>query len=115
MHAACTGARCAHGRGLHGRGLRTGRGVHTGGVCTGGVCAQGGVCTRAGFARAGFAHTKNMWFMSVTRDVSQPEMSSLKLPIPPHPHAKSPLMSVTRETHQSAMAPYSAVAASASK
>ena len=45
----------------------------------------------------------------VTRDVSQPEMSALKLGV----LSKSQLMSVTPETHQLAMAPYFAVAAAA--
>ena len=48
--------------------------------------------------------------MSVTRDVSQPEMSALKLRKP----EKSWLMSVTPETHQQpAMAPYFAMAEAA--
>ena len=47
--------------------------------------------------------------MSVTRDVSQPEMSALKL----RKLWKSWLMSVTPETHQPAMGPYFAVAAAA--
>ena len=50
-----------------------------------------------------------MRFMLVTPEVSQPEMSALKL-------CKSlnmSSMSVTRETHQPAMAPYFAVAAAA--
>ena len=45
----------------------------------------------------------------MTRDVSQPEMSALKL----RKLKKSTLMSVTPETHQPAMAPYFAVAAAA--
>jgi len=49
--------------------------------------------------------------MVVTREVSQPEMSALKLLKP----QKSQLMSVTPETHQSAMAPYFVVAAVASE
>ena len=52
-----------------------------------------------------------MRLISVTRDVSQPEMSALKL----IKLWKSSLMSVTPETHQPAMAPYFAVAASASE
>ena len=47
--------------------------------------------------------------MSVTREVSQPEMSALKL----RKWAKRELMSVTPKTHQSAMAPYNLKAASA--
>ena len=47
-----------------------------------------------------------MWSMFVTRDVSQPEMSALKLRV----LSKRLLMSVTPETHQSAMAPYVAIA-----
>ena len=59
----------------------------------------------------GTQRTANMERMVVTQDVSQPEMSALKLPMP----EKSPLMSVTPEphTHQSAIAPYFAVAAAA--
>jgi hypothetical protein len=53
--------------------------------------------------------TLNMRFMSVTREVSQSEMSALKLPL----SWKSSLMSVTPETHQPAMAPYFISAASA--
>ena len=55
-----------------------------------------------------------MEFMSVTRDVSQPEMSALKLAkgLPKGP-VKTQLMSVTPETHQLAMAPYFAMAAAA--
>ena len=45
----------------------------------------------------------------MTREVSQPEMSALKLRMP----WKSCLMSVTPETHQPAMGPYFAVAAAA--
>ena len=48
-----------------------------------------------------------MQFMDVTRDVSQPEMSALKL----CKCEKTKLMSVTPETHQPAMAPYFVVAA----
>ena len=58
---------------------------------------------------AGEGGTQNMACILVTREVSQLEMSSLnqfKL-------KKSLLMSVTRETHQSAIAPYFAVAAAA--
>ena len=47
-----------------------------------------------------------MWSICVTRDVSQPEISALKL----RKFSKSRLMSVTPETHQPAMAPYFAVA-----
>ena len=45
--------------------------------------------------------------MSVTREVSQPEMSASKLPMP----RKSWLMSATPETSQQSMGPYFAVAA----
>ena len=47
--------------------------------------------------------------MVVTREVSQLEMSALKSPMP----RKRELMSVTRETHQSAMGPYFLIAARA--
>ena len=49
--------------------------------------------------------------MFVTREVSQPEMSALKLRKP----EKSWLMSVTPETHHPVMAPYFAVATAASE
>ena len=52
-----------------------------------------------------------MPLMSVTLEVSQPEMSVLKLCM----CKKRRLMSVTPETHQPAMAPYFAVAAAASE
>lgn len=48
-----------------------------------------------------------MRYMLVTPEVSQPEMSALKL----CKWTKSQLMSVTPETHQPAMGPYFAVAA----
>lgn len=47
--------------------------------------------------------------MVVTREVSQLEMFALKSPMP----RKRELMSVTRETHQSAMGPYFLIAARA--
>ena len=50
-----------------------------------------------------------MRLMSVTWEVYQPEMSALKLRM----LMKSSLMSVTPETHQSAMAPYFAMAEAA--
>jgi hypothetical protein len=53
--------------------------------------------------------TKNMWYMSVTLEVSQPEMSALKF----FNSLKSRLMSVMAETHQSAMGPYFAMAEAA--
>ena len=49
-----------------------------------------------------------MRFMSVTPEVSQPEMSALKL----GKFKKSRLISVTPETHQSPMGPYVVVAPS---
>ena len=55
----------------------------------------------------GEERTRNMWFMFVTLEVSQLEISALKLRMP----LKSPPMSVMAETHQSAMGPYVAVAA----
>ena len=74
------------------------------------AASECGVCTQhAGESARGAQRTENMWFMSVTREVSQPEMSALKLP----KLSKSRLMSVTPETHQPAMAPYFAVAAAA--
>ena len=58
-------------------------------------------------AGAGRQCTQKMRCMDVTRDVSQPEMSALKL----CKCEKTKLMSVTPETHQPAMAPYFVVAA----
>ena len=52
------------------------------------------------------AHTWNMLAMVVTLEVFQLDMSALKAFWP----RKSPLMSVTFETSQSAMVPYVAVA-----
>jgi hypothetical protein len=57
--------------------------------------------------RARAERTKNMLLMSVTLEVSQPEMSALKFVKP----LKRELMSVMAETHQSAMGPYFAMAA----
>eukprot|EP00964_Phaeocystis_antarctica_P045271 scaffold26050_cov53-Phaeocystis_antarctica.AAC.2 len=51
--------------------------------------------------------TKNIWLMSVTPEVSQLEMSSLKF----FKFLKSPPMSVMAETSQSAMRPCVAMAA----
>ena len=50
-----------------------------------------------------------MRYMLVTPEVSQPEMSALKL----CKWTKSQLMSVTPETHQPPMGPYFSVAAAA--
>jgi hypothetical protein len=50
-----------------------------------------------------------MLYMFVTREVSHPEMSALKF----CKSRKRELMSVTRETHQPAMAPYFISAAAA--
>ena len=55
----------------------------------------------------GEQRTENIKAMFVTREVSQPEMSALKLRL----LSKRALMSVTPETHQPAMGPYFAVAA----
>ena len=51
-----------------------------------------------------------MWYMFVTLDVSQLDMSALKL----FKLWKRLLMSMTAETSQSAMGPYSAVAVATS-
>ena len=58
----------------------------------------------------GEARTSNMPRMFVTREVFQLEMSALKL----YKFLKRSLMSVTPETHQSAMGPYVAMAAARS-
>jgi hypothetical protein len=60
-----------------------------------------------GATRARAERTWNMERMSVTPEVSQPEMSALKFVKP----LKRELMSVMAETSQSAIAPYVAVAA----
>ena len=60
-----------------------------------------------GAGRGEGQRTGNMRVMSVTREVSQPEMSALKLRRPSR--LKSSLMSVTPETSQHSMAPYFAV------
>ena len=51
--------------------------------------------------------TRNIWLMVVTLEVSQPEMSALKLA----KSRKRELMSVMAETSQSAMGPYVSMAA----
>ena len=61
-----------------------------------------------GSARA--ERTRNMYSMSVTPDVSQLDMSALKLLMP----KKSSFMLVTAETPQLEMGPYVAVAEAAS-
>ena len=60
--------------------------------------------------RAGAERTRNMDSMSVTPDVSQLDMSALKLLMP----KKSSFMLVTAETPQLEMGPYVAVAEAAS-
>ena len=60
--------------------------------------------------RAGAERTENMDSMSVTLDVSQLDMSALKLFMP----EKSQFMLVTAETPQLEMGPYVAVAEAAS-
>ena len=60
--------------------------------------------------RAGAERTRNMDSMSVTLDVSQLDMSALKLFMP----EKSSFMLVTAETPQLEMGPYVAVAEAAS-
>ena len=60
--------------------------------------------------RAGAERTSNMYFMSVTLDVSQLDISALKRLMP----EKSPFMLVTAETPQLEMGPYVAVAEAAS-
>ena len=61
-------------------------------------------------AEARTEHTSNMWLMSVTPAVFQPEMSALKDAM----SLKSSDMSVMAETPQWAMGPYSAMAEVAS-
>ena len=56
--------------------------------------------------RAGAERTENMYVMSVTLDVSQLDMSALKLSMP----EKSSFMLVMAETPQLEMGPYVAVA-----
>ena len=65
-------------------------------------------CSGQGRARA--ERTWNIWFMFVTPEVSQLEMSALKFPKP----WKRFDMSVMAETSQSAMGPYVAMAEAAS-
>ena len=65
-------------RGSEGRkqGTRCGAGCGPGG----GRRRVNAACTQhAGESARGAQRTSNMWFMSVTRDVSQPEMSASKL------------------------------------
>ena len=81
------------------------RGARSVCVCTG----EDATADHRGTAVRGKELTQNMPYMFVTLEVSQPEMSALKWCNPP----KSPLISVTRETHQPAMAPYFAMAAAA--
>ena len=81
------------------------RGARSVCVCTG----EDATADHTGTAVRGKELTQNMPYMFVTLEVSQPEMSALKWCNPP----KSPLISVTRETHQPAMAPYFAMAAAA--
>ena len=57
--------------------------------------------------RTGVERTLNIWYMVVTLEVSQLEMSASIFFKP----LKSPLMSVMAETSQSAMGPHFAVAA----
>jgi len=64
--------------------------------------------SRLGGARARAERTKNIWYMVVTLDVFQLEMSALKF----LKFLKSQLISVIIETSQPAMEPYVAVAAS---
>ena len=61
-------------------------------------------------AEARTEHTRNIWLMSVTPAVFQPEMSALKDAM----FLKSSDMSVMAETPQWAMGPYSAMAEAAS-
>ena len=61
-------------------------------------------------AEARMEHTSNMWLMSVTPAVFQPEMSALKDAM----SLKSSDMSVMAETPQWAMGPYRAMAEAAS-
>ena len=80
--------------------------------CVHAACRGEGACdsTQVRGRRArGAERTRNMSFMFVTREVSQPEMSALKL----NKLLKRLFMSVTPETHQPAMGPYFAVAAAA--
>ena len=100
------------------------RGSQAGHTVRGAGCGPGGgtrraIAVRAQHARAGEGattdlgggggeqRTENIEAMFVTREVSQPEMSALKLRL----LSKRALMSVTPETHQPAMGPYFAVAA----
>eukprot|EP00964_Phaeocystis_antarctica_P094001 scaffold60773_cov44-Phaeocystis_antarctica.AAC.4 len=70
------------------------------------AACRGGLDCRLG-ARHGAERTWNIWYMVVTPEVSQLEMSVLKLVLP----RKSWLMSVITETSQPAMGPYVALAA----
>ena len=57
--------------------------------------------------RTGVERTRNIWYMVVTLEVSQLDMSASKF----FKLSKSPLMSVMAETSQSAIGPHFAVAA----
>ena len=57
--------------------------------------------------RTGVERTRNIWFIVVTPEVFQLDMSALTF----FKSLKSPLMSVMAETSQSAMGPHFAVAA----
>ena len=75
-------------------------------------CKQraGKVPTVEAEGRALAARTANMYAMSVTMDVSQPDMSALNWAKP----EKSSIISVTAETPQLEIGPYVAVAEAAS-
>ena len=75
-------------------------------MCARSVQVREGATTDLG-GGGGEQRTENIMAMFVTREVSQPEMSALKLRL----LSKRALMSVTPETHQPAMGPYFAVAA----
>ena len=79
--------------------VRAGRRGRRRPACSGGSTADWG-------HRTGVERTWNMLAMVVTLEVFQLDMSALKAFWP----RKSPLMSVTFETSQSAMVPYVAVA-----
>ena len=93
-----------------GRGIRASRreaaGNHTAAAAQGIAACRGGPDTEGWGWGAREERTENIWFMLVTLEVAQLEMSASKFSKP----SKSSLMSVMAETSHSAMGPYVAMA-----
>jgi len=91
--------------------MRCGRGAGREAGGRGAAAAQAACSGKARLkacgVRARAERTKNIWYMVVTLEVSQLEMSALKFP----KFKKSQFMSVIIETSQPAMEPYVSVAA----